>query len=61
MGKKGVSYPRVSIIVEDRSKHPFMSICDLDDQLIVNVEKVKNIFFSSYFVNGQQEQIHIHR
>jgi hypothetical protein len=61
MWEKGrVSYPRVPVIVAGRSEHPFMSICDLHYQLIVNVEKVKIVTFASYFLNGMQEQIHIH-
>jgi hypothetical protein len=51
MGKaKGggrVSFPQVPVIVAGRSKHPFISICDLHDQLLLNVEKVKIVIFAS--------------
>ena len=47
MGKaKGVwvSFPQVPVIVTGRSEHPFISICDLHDQLLLNVEEVKMLF-----------------
>jgi len=46
--------------VADRSEHTFMSTCDLHDQLLLRIEKVKIVTFASYFLNGLQEQIHIH-
>jgi hypothetical protein len=32
--KEGVSFPQVPVIVAGRSEHPFISICDLHDQLL---------------------------
>jgi hypothetical protein len=48
MGKaKGVHFPQVPVIVVGRSEHPFISICDLHDQLLLNVKKVKIVMFAS--------------
>jgi len=51
MGKaKGggrVSFPQVPVIVTGRSEHPFISICELHDQLLLNIEKVKIVIFAS--------------
>ena len=43
----GVSFPQVPVIVTGRSEHPFISICDLHDQLLLNIEKVKIVIFAS--------------
>jgi hypothetical protein len=42
-----VSFPQVPVIIAGRSEHPFISICDLHDQLLLNVEKVKIVIFAS--------------
>jgi hypothetical protein len=46
---KGGGYlsPQVPVIVAGRSEHPFISICELHDQLLLNVEKVKIVIFGS--------------
>ena len=50
------------MIVVGRSEHPFMSICDLHEQLLLSIEKNENCcYFCILFFNGLQEQIHIHR
>jgi hypothetical protein len=46
-GEEGVSFPQVPVIVAGRSEHPFISICDLHDQLLLNVEEVKIVIFAS--------------
>ena len=46
-GDEGVSFPQVPVIVAGRSEHPFISICDLHDQLLLNVEEVKIVIFAS--------------
>jgi hypothetical protein len=53
---KRVSYSRVPLIVTGRTEHPFMSICDLHDQLIVNVEKVKIVIFGTYFLTAYKSR-----
>jgi hypothetical protein len=37
--RRGI-FSQVPVIVAGRSEHPFISICDLHDQLNLNVEKV---------------------
>ena len=59
--REGVSFPRVHMTVADRSEHQYKIICGLHDQLLLSIEKVKIVVnFTSYFLNGLQEKIHIH-
>ena len=48
--RKGASFPRVPMIVVGRSEHPFMNICDLHEQLLLSIEKMKIVTFASYFL-----------
>jgi hypothetical protein len=38
------------MIVVGRSEHPFMNICDLHEQLLLSIEKMKIVTFASYFL-----------
>ena len=48
--RKGASFPRVPMIVVGRSEHPFMNICDLHEQLLLSIEKMKIVTFASCFL-----------
>ena len=55
--KKEASFPRVPMIVVGRSEHPFMSICDLHEQLILRIDKMKIVvIFASYFLTAYKSR-----
>ena len=42
--------------VADRNEHPFISICDLHDQLLLNVEKVEIFIFGTYLLTAYKSR-----
>jgi hypothetical protein len=47
------------MIVVGRSEHPFMSICDLHEQLILRIDKMKIVvIFASYFLTPTRADSH---
>ena len=42
--------------VADRNERPFISICDLHDQLLLNVEKVEIFIFGTYLLTAYKSK-----